>query len=118
VDHLISRCLLYLAWLEILVQTIDIVNHSLLILQEEQFMYTATVTADGQVTIPSEIRQQLGIPSGGPINLEIHQGTLILIPVIENIRAAFGLLKAKKSVSLIDMDKAIEQAILEQYGQS
>ena len=78
-------------------------------------MYTTTITADGHMTIPTEIRHQLGILSGGSIDLEIHQGTLILKPVMTDIRAAFGLLKAKHSVSLTEMDKAIEQAIFEQF---
>lgn len=81
-------------------------------------MYTATVTSEGQVMIPGEILQQLNIQPGSQVNFEIHEGTLTLIPVIEDIQAAFGLLKAKKSVSLEEMDNFIAQAVMKEYGQS
>jgi len=48
--------------------------------------------------------------------LEFQEGTLRLTPVIDDIRAAFGLLKANKSVSLEEMESAIEQAVVEYYG--
>jgi len=80
-------------------------------------MCIATITADGQLTIPSEMRRQLGISRGGQVHLECQAGTLRLTPVIDDIRAAFGLLKAKKSVSLEEMEIAIEQAVVEYYGQ-
>lgn len=76
-------------------------------------MNIITVSADGQIKIPNEICHQLGIPLGGQVYLEIHDRTLLLTPIIDDIRLAFGLLKAKKSVSLEDMDIAIEQAVIE-----
>jgi len=78
-------------------------------------MCIATITADGQITIPSEIRRQLGISRGGQVDLEFQEGTLRLTAVIDDIRAAFGLLTAKKSVSLEEME--IEQAVVEHYDQ-
>ena len=81
-------------------------------------MYTTTVTAEGQVIIPKEILDQLNIQVGSQIDFEIHEGKLVLTPVIENIQAAFGLLKAKKSVSLEDMNYAITQRVIEEYDQS
>ncbi|GEM_PF-1666768 len=81
-------------------------------------MCIATITAEGQITIPSEIRRQLGMSRGGQVHLECQEGTLRLTPVIDDIRAAFGLLKANKSVSLEEMESAIEQAVVEHYGQS
>jgi AbrB family looped-hinge helix DNA binding protein len=81
-------------------------------------MYTTTVTAEGQVMIPKEILQQLNIQAGSQIDFEIYEGKLVLIPVIENIQAAFGLLKANKSVSLEEMNYAITQRVIEEYDQS
>jgi len=75
-------------------------------------MYTAIVTSEGQVMIPGEILQQLNIQPGNQVNFEIHEGTLTLIPVIEDIQSAFGLLKAKKSISLEEMDNTIAQAVI------
>ncbi len=76
------------------------------------------ITTQGQMTLPIELCHQLGIPLGGQVNLEIHQGSLILTPVRHDIQAAFGLLKARKSVSLEAMETAIEHAAVESYVQS
>ena len=72
-------------------------------------MQTSTVTTKGQVTIPAKVRNQLGIHQGDRVGFVYEDGKVIILPVIENIEAAFGIVSTQQSVSLEDMDSAIAQ---------
>ncbi len=63
-------------------------------------MHTLTVAATGQITVPIELQQELGIRPGIQLIAEIQNGNLVLMPILNDIEAAFGLLKAKTTVSL------------------
>ncbi len=72
-------------------------------------MDTTTVTSKGQVTIPKEIRQKLGIRKGtrvefvlvdGRVELRIHTSPA-QIP-----RSGFGLLKSRRPPVPADFDPA------------
>jgi len=71
-------------------------------------MKTSLVTTKGQVTIPASVRHQLGIHQGDRVGFISEGGKVIILPVIQNIEAAFGLISAEKSVSLNDMEQAIQ----------
>ncbi len=72
-------------------------------------MQTSTLTAKGQVTIPSSVRKNLGIQQGDKVGFIVEDGRVVLLPVIKEIGAAFGLVKTGNSVSLDDMDRAIRK---------
>ena len=72
-------------------------------------MTTATLTSKGQVTIPLEVRQRLGLDTGDRIEFVLLAGGEYAIkPAIDDVRSLKGLLrKPAKSVSVKDMNTAI-----------
>lgn len=70
-------------------------------------MLSSAVTTKGQVTVPAEMREKLGIKPGDRVGFIEEDGRLILQPQPQGMAAAFGMLKAKKSASLKDMDAAV-----------
>lgn len=73
-------------------------------------MSTATVTSKGQVTIPVAVRSAMGIEAGSRVEF-IQTGTneFSLIPATRSVKQLKGILaKPEKSVSIEDMNKAIE----------
>ena len=74
-------------------------------------MTTATMTSKGQVTIPAEVRQRMGLGTGDRIEfVELDTGGFEIKPAIDDVRSLKGLLrKPVKPVSLADMNVAIRQ---------
>ena len=72
-------------------------------------MQYSTVTTKGQITIPAAYRKELNIKEGNIVEFKLIKGQLIVSPKENDITKVFGLLKSKKSVSLEDMDKAIQK---------
>lgn len=71
-------------------------------------MATATITTKGQVTIPAEVRQRLGIESGDRIEFVEIEGGYAIKPAIDDVRSLKGLLrKPSKPVTIDDMNAAI-----------
>lgn len=72
-------------------------------------MDTSTVTQKGQVTIPAGIRRKLGLRTGDRVGFVPTGAGVLVAPVEDNIEAAFGLVRAKRSASLADMERAIRK---------
>ena len=74
-------------------------------------MTTATMTTKGQVTIPLDVRQRLGLDAGDRIEfIEIAKGLFAIKPTIDDVRSLKGLLrKPAKAVSIEDMNAAIRK---------
>lgn len=71
-------------------------------------MTTATLTSKGQVTIPADVRQRLGLESGDRIEFIQMDGGYAIKPAIDDVRSLKGLLrKPAKPVSIDDMNAAI-----------
>ena len=70
-------------------------------------MLTSTITVKGQVTIPVEIRRLLNLQAGDQVAFIIDNDRIALERRERRIEAAFGLLKAERSVSLEEMEQAI-----------
>ncbi len=70
-------------------------------------MDTSTLTQKGQVTIPVGIRKKLGLRTGDRVAFTQEGDHVVVKPVQKNIKAAFGLVKARRSASLADYDAAI-----------
>ena len=71
-------------------------------------MKTSRVTTKGQITIPAETRKKMGIHQGDRVGFIHDNGKIIIMPIIKDIASSFGLIKARTSVSLDDMDQAIQ----------
>ena len=57
-------------------------------------MPTATVTTKGQVTIPKEVREHLGVETGDRLSFVVQEdGTVIVKPITHHVRELGGLLQ-------------------------
>lgn len=74
-------------------------------------MSTATLTAKGQVTIPSDVRRRMGLDAGDRIEfVELEGGGYAIKPAIDDVRTLKGLLrKPPKPVSVEDMNATIRR---------
>jgi AbrB family looped-hinge helix DNA binding protein len=74
-------------------------------------MTTATVTSKGQITIPLDVRQRLGIDVGDRIEfVELAEGEFAIKPAVQDVRSLKGMLrKPPTPVSTESMRKAIRQ---------
>ena len=73
-------------------------------------MATATVTSKGQITIPAEVRSQLGIDAGDRVEfVDIGQGQFAIVAATRSIKELKGLFRGrrKKPVSIEEMNQAI-----------
>jgi len=72
-------------------------------------MTTATLTSKGQVTIPAEVRQRMGLDAGDRIEfVELESGGYAIKPAIDDVRSLKGLLRKPSSpVTVEDMNTAI-----------
>jgi antitoxin PrlF len=73
-------------------------------------MATATVTSKGQITIPAEVRAELGISAGDRVEfVEIGQKQFAIVPATRSIKELNGLFRGKRSkpVSVEEMNAAI-----------
>lgn len=77
-------------------------------------MQTSNVTQKGQITVPSDIRRELGIKVGGKVRFTRKAHGVFVEPVHEpEVDSLFGALKAPKGRGIADIDAAIEAAKLE-----
>ncbi|TAK89890.1 MAG: AbrB/MazE/SpoVT family DNA-binding domain-containing protein [Burkholderiaceae bacterium] len=74
-------------------------------------MTTSTLTTKGQVTIPQDVRQRLGLDAGDRIEfVEIDHGLFAIQPATDDVRTLKGLLrKPAKPVHIEDMNAAIRK---------
>ena len=72
-------------------------------------MATDTLTSEGQVTIPLELRAELGLNPGDKVEFtKDHNGNLILIPLNRSVRRLKGMFgKFPRTVSIEEMNEAI-----------
>ena len=75
-------------------------------------MITATITAKGQITIPAEVRQALGVEAGDKIAFEeVAPGMYAFRPAqktpVTVLKGMFG--KPRRAVSIEQMNEAIRK---------
>lgn len=72
-------------------------------------MTAATLTTKGQLTLPKDVRTALGVGPGDRVDFVLMEdGNFAVLPATHPVKSLKGLIpKAKKAVSLADMDKAI-----------
>jgi antitoxin PrlF len=81
-------------------------------------MTAATLTSKGQLTIPIEVRQRLGLGAGDRVEfVELDGGTFAIRPAIDDVRSLKGLLrKPAGKVSIGDMNAAVRRRVLRMQG--
>jgi antitoxin PrlF len=73
-------------------------------------MATATVTSKGQITIPSQVRNALGLEAGDRVEfVEQSKGQFAIVAATRSVRELKGLFRGKRSkpVSIEEMNAAI-----------
>jgi antitoxin PrlF len=72
-------------------------------------MTAATLTSKGQLTLPKDVRDALGVGPGDRIDfVKMEDGNFAVLPATHSVKRLKGLIPSpKKAVSLADMDKAI-----------
>ena len=83
-------------------------------------MSIATVTSKGQVTIPQDVRERLGIVTGTRVEFaERGDGVVEFIPLTASIMDLAGIITWNgPPVSIEEMDDAIGDAAVERYLRS
>ena len=83
-------------------------------------MSIATVTSKGQVTIPQDVRERLGIVTGTRVEFaERTDGVVVFIPLTASIMDLEGIIPWNgPPVSIEEMDDAIGDAAVERYLRS
>ncbi len=82
-------------------------------------MPTATLTTKGQVTIPKEVREHLGVDTGDRLSFLVQEdGTVIVEPITRHVRDLGGLLKRPRhrSISIDEMDEGIARRMRAKFG--
>ena len=72
-------------------------------------METSTVTRKGQITIPARLRRRLQIREGTKVAFEAEGDHIVIRPLESDVAAAFGLVRATRSVSDKEMERAIRR---------
>jgi len=82
--------------------------------------YEVTVTSKGQLTVPKEVRERLGLRAGGKLRLMHEAGDrVVMAPADISLKQLFGMLgKPPRSVSIEDMDEGIRRGAVERYLRS
>ena len=70
-------------------------------------MLSSSVTTKGQVTIPIELREKLGIKPGDRVGFVDEGGRIVLQRQETAIETVFGIVKAGKGVTLEQIEDAI-----------
>ena len=82
-------------------------------------MPTATLTTKGQVTIPKEVREHLGIDTGDRLSFVVQEdGTVIVKAITRHVRELGGILQrqGQRSVSIGQMDEGIAKRMHAKFG--
>ena len=74
-------------------------------------MPSSVVTSKGQITIPVEVRQRLGLEMGHRVDfIEIASGQYALVAATVDIKSLRGIVgKPPKPVSIEDMNRTIRE---------
>ena len=81
-------------------------------------MALATLTNKGQVTIPKEVRDSMGLHPGDKLEFVITEnGEALFKPVTKKVDDVFGRLykHGRKPVSIEEMDAVIRQKMQESF---
>jgi antitoxin PrlF len=79
--------------------------------------FEATVTSKGQVTIPKQVREHLGLRTSQKLRFKLEPGRrATMVPDTLSVQRLFGILgKPPRSATLEEMDEAIRQGAVQRY---
>lgn len=79
--------------------------------------FEATVTSQGQITIPKEIREFLRVRNGGKLRLVIESDDRVAVtPVNLSVQRLFGMLGTPpRTATVEEMDTAVRKAAARKY---
>ncbi len=75
-------------------------------------MATATLTSKGQITIPAEVRAELGVNAGDRIEfVEIGEGQFAIVAATRSVKELNGIFRnrVRKPVSIEEMNATISR---------
>jgi AbrB family looped-hinge helix DNA binding protein len=78
-------------------------------------MPRSTVTSKGQITIPKEVRDQMGLKAGDRVDfVKNRTGRFSLRPLTTDFRSLRGIVKSRlnRPITLEEMDEAIARGAL------
>ena len=80
--------------------------------------FDVTVTSKGQVTIPVEVRERLGVRGGGKLHFALEaDDRVVMTPVDLSVRRLYGILgEPMRSLTVEDMDRAVRGAVVGKHG--
>lgn len=75
-------------------------------------MSISTVTSKGQITLPRNVRQTLGLDLGDKVDFVEIEGGFKLVPLRKDVRALKGKFSGRviRPVTIKEMDDAIAQS--------
>jgi antitoxin PrlF len=81
-------------------------------------MAIATMTTKGQITIPKEIREALGLKPGDRVDFVLGKdGKAVLHPLTGSLMDLIGIIKYDgPPISVEEMDEGIRRHFVEKYG--
>jgi len=82
----------------------------------EASSYEATMTSKGQVTIPKDVRDRLGMRAGGKLRFAIEGEQVVVSTHPSSIQDLFGILgKPPRAATVEQMDEAIRSVVVGKY---
>ena len=82
-------------------------------------MPSATVTSKGQITIPKDVRDRLGLEAGDRVVFVVHSDRdVVLKPAKTDIRDLHGMLyrKGRRPRTVEEMDDGIARSVADKHG--
>jgi len=75
-------------------------------------MTTATLTSKGQITIPKEVRERLGVGAGDRLEfVEEQEGVYKVVAATKDVRSLKGLVpKPRRAISVEEMNRAVRRS--------
>jgi antitoxin PrlF len=75
-------------------------------------MTTATLTSKGQITIPKEVRERLGVEAGDRLEfVEEEKGVYKVVAATKDVRHLKGIVsKPGRAVSVEEMNRAVRKS--------
>jgi AbrB family looped-hinge helix DNA binding protein len=82
-------------------------------------MSSAKVTSKGQITIPQDVRERLGLEAGDRVVFVVQSDRdVVLKPAKTDVRELHGMLyrKGQRRHSIEEMDEGIARSLAEKHG--
>lgn len=82
-------------------------------------MPAATLTTKGQITIPKQVRDHLGIGTGDRLSFVVQDdGTVVVEPITRHVRELGGLLHrpGSRATTVAEMDQGIAERMRSKFG--